>query len=376
MKTSKLFKAVGRKFNAGRAKIDRMEELIEMIKPKKLRPGDKVATVSLSWGAPGAIPHRYEAGKRQLQEAFGLTVVEMPHTLKDPNWLYRNPQARADDLMAAFSDPTIAGIVSTIGGDDSIRILPYLNLDIIRSNPKLFIGYSDTTVTHLACFKAGLITFYGPAIMTNFAENGGMFPYMVESVNKTVFHAKPVGTIAPNRSGWTEERLDWNNPANQTQRRKLTPSAGWRFLQGEGVRRGHLIGGCFDVLDWLRGTAFWPEAAAWQDAILFLETSELAPSPEVIQYGLRSYAALGILEKLSGILFGRPGGQIPPEKHEAYDKVLLQVVAEETGMHDLPIITGMDFGHTDPMFVLPYGIQAEINCDTQQFAIVENAVTE
>jgi len=79
---------------------------------------------------------------------------------------------------------------------------------------------------------------------------------------------------------------------------------------------------------------------------------------------------------LSGILFGRPGGQIPVEKHEEYDKALLQVVAEEAGMNDLPIIAGMDFGHTDPMFVLPYGIQAKIDCETQQFAIVENAVNE
>jgi len=347
-----------------------------MIKPQKLQPGDKVATVSLSWGGPGAIPHRYETGKKQLQEEFGLNVVEMPHTLKEPDWLHRNPQARADDLMTAFSDTTIAGIVSTIGGNDSIRLLPYLDLDVIRSNPKVFIGYSDTTITHLACFKAGLETFYGPSIMAGFAENMGMFPYMIESVRKTLFHAGTIGIIAPNTNGWTAEMLDWTNPANQTQRRKIRPSTGWRFLQGRGVQRGHLIGGCFEVLDWLRGTDFWPEADAWQDAILFIETSEEAPSPEVVKYGLRTYATLGILQKLSGILFGRPGGQISLEKHEEYDKSLLQVVAEETGMDDLPIIAGMDFGHTDPMFVLPYGIQAEIDCDAQQFAIIENAVTE
>ncbi|MBN2147949.1 MAG: LD-carboxypeptidase [Anaerolineales bacterium] len=347
-----------------------------MIKPQKLQPGDKIATVSLSWGGPGAIPHRYQAGKKQLQEQFGLTVVEMPHTLKEPGWLHRNPQARAEDLMTAFSDTTIAGIVSTIGGDDSIRLLPYLDLAVIRSNPKVFIGYSDTTIAHLACFKAGLVTFYGPAIMAGFAENAAMFPYMIESVRKTLFHSEPVGIIAPNTNGWTVEMLDWANPTNQTRPRKLRPSTGWRFLQGQGVHRGHLIGGCFEVLDWLRGTDFWPHPDAWQDAILFIETSEDAPSPEVVKYGLRTYAALGILHRLSGILFGRPGGQISLEKHPEYDQALLQVVAEETGMDNLPIIAGMDFGHTDPMFVLPYGIQAEINCETQQFAILENAVTE
>ncbi len=278
--------------------------------------------------------------------------------------------------MAAFSDATISGIVSTIGGTDSIRLLPFLDLDVIRSNPKVFMGFSDTTITHLACFKAGLVTFYGPAIMTGFAENGGLFPYMTEAVRRTLFHSAPIGPVAPNANGWTVERLDWADPANQTQRRKLRPSTGWRFLQGRGVRRGHLIGGCFEVLDWLRGTDFWPDADAWQDAILFLETSEDAPSPEAVKYGLRTYAALGILQRLSGILFGRPGGQLPLEKHAEYDKALLDVVAEETGMGDLPVIAGMDFGHTDPMFVLPYGIQAEIDCAAQQFSIVDNAVTE
>ncbi len=133
------------------------------------------------------------------------------------------------------------------------------------------------------------------------------------------------------------------------------------------------------------------------------------PRQKAVKYGLRAFAALGILDKLSGILFGRPGGQIPIEKHAEYDKVLFQVVAEEEGLTDLPIITGMDFGHTDPhaeydkvllqviseeegltglpiitgmdfghtdpMFVLPYGIQAEIDCENQRFAILENAVT-
>lgn len=347
-----------------------------MIKPRRLQPGDRVAAVSLSWGGPGSVPHRYEAGKRQLQDEFGLDVVEMPHTLGSADWLHRNPQARADDLMAAFSDPTIKGIFSTIGGDDSIRLLPYLDLDLIQSNPKVFMGFSDTTVTHLACFKAGLTTFYGPSILAGFAENGGMFPYMVAAVRRTLFSTEPVGEIAPNTDGWTVENLDWADPANQARRRRLNPPTGWRFLQGRGVRRGHLIGGCFEVLDWLRGSAIWPEADTWQGAILFLETSEDAPTPDMVKYGLRTYAAMGILQRLAGLLFARPGGQVPPGKFEEYDRVLLQVIAEEEGLTELPIIAGMDFGHTEPVFVLPYGVQAEIDCDQHRFEILENAVID
>jgi muramoyltetrapeptide carboxypeptidase LdcA involved in peptidoglycan recycling len=130
------------------------------------------------------------------------------------------------------------------------------------------------------------------------------------------------------------------------------------------------------VLDWLRGTDVWPDAEAWQDAILFLETSEEAPSPTRVLRVLRAFAAMGILRRLSGIVFGRPGGQIPLEQFGEYDEVLLQVVAREEGLAELPIVTRMDFGHTDPMFLLPYGVEAEIDCDRRQFAITEAAVVD
>ena len=347
-----------------------------MLKPRKLQPGDRVATVSLSWGGAGTYPHRYEAGKRQLQDEFGLQVVEMPHTLCGADWLSRNPRARAEDLMLAFSDDSIKAVISTIGGDDSIRILPYLDLEVLRSNPKIFLGYSDSTITHLACLKAGITSFYGPSIMAGFAENSGLFPYMVDSVRRIIFSSAPIGEILPNASGWTVERLDWANPAHQSHKRKLNPTRGWNFLQGCEVHRGHLIGGCIEVLDWLRGTNFWPETSMWRGAILFIETSEDKPTPDDVIYYLRTYAALGILNSLAGILFGRPGGGVPVEQFEEYDQAIHQVVDEEEGLGDLPVITQMDFGHTDPMFVLPYGIQAEIDCERQKFSILESAVTD
>ena len=347
-----------------------------MIRPKKLQPGDTVAAISRSWGGPGTFPHRYEAGKRQLQNEFGLKVVETVHALRDAAWLHNNPKARAEDLMHAFADPAIKAIISTIGGDDSIRTLPYLDLDVIRSNPKIFMGYSDTTITHIACCNAGLVSFYGPAIMTGFAENGRMFPFMVDAVRASLFSSTPIGEVKPNTDGWTVERLDWGNPENQSTKRSLTPSTGWKFLQGKGVSQGHLIGGCLEVLDFLRGTDFWPEPDSWKGAILFLATSEEAPPPTVLKYSLRTYAAMGILKQLSGILFGRPGGEISPDRFNECDEVLHQVVTEEEELAELPIITHMDLGHTDPMFVLPYGIRAEINCQAQTFSILENAVLD
>lgn len=345
-----------------------------MIKPAKLNPGDKVATVTSSWGGPATVPDRYAAGKRQLEAEFGVQVVEMAHTLKPADWVYANPQARAEDLMAAFADPTIKGIISTIGGDDSIRMLPYIDLEIIRANPKVYVGYSDSTITHMLCHKAGLVSFYGPAILSGFAESGGMFPYMVNAVRQTLFSAEPPGHIPPNKDGWTVEKTAWEDPEYQNKRRTLTPSSGWRWLQGNGVRRGRLIGGCIEVLDWLRGTTLWPDAHHWDGAILFLEASEDMPSPDLVKYYLRTFAALGILPKLSAILYARPGGQMDPAQFVEYDRVLQQVVAQEEGLTDLPIVTHMDFGHTDPMMVLPLGVMAEVDCEQQRFSILESGV--
>ena len=345
-----------------------------MIKPKRLRPSNRVAAVSLSWGGPGAFPHRYAAGKRQFEEEFRVTVVETEHALRDPEWLEKNPKARAEDLMAAFADPSIDGIISTIGGDDSIRLLPYLDLELMRSNPKVFMGYSDTTVTHCVCFRAGLVSFYGPSFMAGFAESGGMFPYLVDSVSRSLFQTDPIGVLPPNETGWTVEHLDWSDPANQSIKRKLNPCTGWVFHQQAGVVEGRLFGGCVEVLDWVRGTPCFPTADELEGAMLFLETSEEAPPPSQLARFMRSLAAMDLLHRLAGILLGRPGGEVSPAALPSYADTLCHTVREEYGLHELPIVSNLDFGHTDPMLVLPLGVRLRIDSARRQLSISEPAV--
>ena len=112
-----------------------------MIKPKKLKKGDKIAIVSLSWGGLGddALIHKYYIAKERLENDFGLEVMCMPHALKGSEFIAQNPQLRAQDLMDAFKDSSVSAIFCAIGGDDTIRTLPYINLDIIRNNPKIFM---------------------------------------------------------------------------------------------------------------------------------------------------------------------------------------------------------------------------------------------
>jgi muramoyltetrapeptide carboxypeptidase LdcA involved in peptidoglycan recycling len=344
-----------------------------LIKPKVLQKGDKVATISLSWGGAGELRHRYDQGKRQLQETFELEVVETVNALKSADYIYKNPKARADDLMEAFSDPSIKAIISIIGGEDSIRTLPFIDLSVITKNPKIFLGFSDSTITHWACYKAGLTSFYGTSILIGFAENAGMHQYQIDDINRTLFSTKPVGRILPNTTGWTSERLEWADIELQQVKRKLGKSIGWNFLQGRGIVQGKLLGGCMEVLEFLKGTDFWVNIGEWDGAILFIETSEVMPNPQYFRWWLRNYAAQGILHKISGIIMGRPYDNAYSDQ---YNKILTTVIGEEEGLPNLPIITEMDFGHTCPTFTIPLGITAEIDCDQQTFSVIENGVID
>ncbi len=344
-----------------------------MIKPKMLKEGDIVATISSSWGGPSVFPERYQVGKKQLEDLFSVKVIESKYALKPADWLYRNPEARAEDLMSCFADDQINGIVSTIGGDESVRILPYIDIDVIKSNPKVFMGYSDTTISHLICYKSGFTSFYGPSIMSGFAENGGIPKYLENSVRKSCFSSKPIGLIEPS-TGWTVEKLDWGNQKNQNIKRKLSEPTGPEVIQGNGKISGHLLGGCVEVLEMVKGTDFFPNISEWSGAIMFLETSEETPDLDSFIRWIRNYGSIGIFNVINGIILGRPGGDIPINEIDKYDKALKMVISEELGLTELPIIVQMDFGHTDPMFTIPYGIKAEIDCDNNKFSILESGV--
>lgn len=343
-------------------------------KPKALQAGDRVAIVSTSWGGPSAFPHRYEAGRRYLEEAFCVVPVEMPHALSDAEWLSRNPQARADDIHEAFADPSIKAVIASIGGDDAVRLIPHIDLSVIAENPKIFLGYSDPTALHFACLKAGLGSFYGPTIMSGFGENGGMHTYAEHSVRKALFATEPMGEIPVNEEGWTARQLPWSDPENQDRRRALTPSTGPRTLQGSGAVRGHLIGGCAEVLEMLKGTGWWPPLDYWNGAILFIETSEHAPSEAHVRWWFRNYAAQGILSRLAGIVLGRPGGELDEKGRSEQEAAVVQVLGE-AGLQHLPVLAELDFGHTDPIATLPYGVMAEIDCARSRLRILEPGVT-
>ena len=336
--------------------------------PPRWTAGSRIAAVSLSWGGPGRFPDRYHAGVQQLQDEFGVEVVEMPSSMASAQSLDADPSLRVADLHAAFSDPNIDGVVSTIGGDDSIRLLPLIDLDLLREHPKAFLGYSDSTITHMALRRAGVVSYYGPAVMAGFAENGGLHEYLVRGVRSMLFEPSPTTPWPPNTDGWTVEHLDWSDPDLQEQPRSLNPTKGWRWHGGT-TAVGPSVAACMEILDFLRGTEWMPDL---EGAVLLLETSEEAPPPEALLRFLRTLHLTGDLERLAGIVLGRPGGSdLGDDQRQAYDKAVLRAVRVEAGLDDLPVVTNVDFGHTDPMWTIPQGVDIQLNVDDQTITFVE-----
>lgn len=343
-----------------------------MLKPQRLRPGDKVAIVSLSTGLLGEpqFIHKYYLAKERLERDCGLRVVAMPNALKGIDYLYCHPEARAQDLMDAFRDPEIKAVFNASGGDDTVRLLPYIDFDVLRNNPKIFTGFSDTTTNHFMMHKAGLASYYGGAVMNNWAEYVSINEYTAEAIDKILFHPQDTWTIPASgfcsyetdKVWWGEEHMDEAIPR--------FPNPGYEILQGHGKASGPLLGGCIDVFEMLFGTSLWPSPEEWRGKLLLLETSEDDIGPDWLTWFLRGLQAQGVLHAVNGIVVGKPAfaGKLEP-----YKEVLRKVVGFEAGLPNLPILYNVNVGHAYPIGLFPLGLEYEIDCDNKTLTLLEPA---
>ena len=197
-----------------------------MIKPRRLQPGDTVGLISPSWGGAGMFPHRVERGVVHLQ-SLGFKVRIGHHALNQLGHVSDTPQNRADDIHSMFRDSEVKAMVAMIGGDHSCHLLPLLDFDLIKKNPKIFMGYSDITVLNVAIWKeTGLVTFNGPALLTDFAEYPRMFVYTERYMLSALCEDRPIGALQPS-TWWTEEILDWGQKRIRSGRvPNIAPQAG------------------------------------------------------------------------------------------------------------------------------------------------------
>ncbi len=344
---------------------------MEFVKPRRLQEGDTVAVVSPSGAAPHRFPRVYERGLRTLRETFGLRIREFPTARADAATLAGNPRMRAEDVNRAFADDAVQAIVASIGGDDSLRILPYLDVETIRRHPKVLLGYSDTTTLLTWANEQGLVTFHGPSVMAGFSQLDALPTSAADHIRGILFRPQPSLDYRP-FGVYSDGYPDWSVPKNLGRVRPPKQDAGWHWLQGDASVRGRLFGGNIEVLEWLTGTRFWPEEDFWDGAILFLETSEEVPPPLAVKRWLRHYGLQGVLDRVAALLFGRARGYSDDQKREL-DAALISTVAE-CGRPDLPIVSNLDFGHTDPQLILPLGVRAEVDPSRRAFRLLEPAV--
>ncbi|WP_069164081.1 S66 family peptidase [Nocardia altamirensis] len=331
--------------------------------PPKLKPGDRVAVVSPSSGLPQIFPLPYELGVRRLREDFGLEPVEYPTTRR----MGSTPAERAADLHAAFVDPSIAAVIASIGGDDQLTVLPHLDPELLSANPKPFFGYSDNT--NLLAYLAGLgiVGYHGGTVMVQFGRPGAMHPLTVDSLRAALFTSGEYELRAADSSSDVDR--DWADPATFTSTPVMQPCGPWIWHNAGRVITGPSWGGNLEILSWLlmADRAIQP-VAAYAGGVLMLETSEELPSHTEVYRILRNMGERGLLSQFAAVLVAKPKtwsldrpttsleqSAYRENQRTAILKALAEYAPEATAVFNL------DFGHTDPQLVMPYGGRIRID---------------
>lgn len=333
--------------------------------PKKLKKGDTIALISISGGRAGDedMLKRYETGKNRLEEIWGVKVVTTPHALAGSQFLYEHPEARAKDLMWTLQNEEINGIICMMGGDDSYRVFPYIDLDVIADNPKVFMGYSDI-VSWMAVFaKAGVRAYYGPNLLTPIAQPVSLDEYTKNAMTKCLFSSEIIGEIAP----CTEyTNIEWRDIGEKEI--LWTPNAGYRVVQGNGIVKGRIFGGCAGPLRQIMGTDFFPAPDFFRDCIILLETGSPYGSTLAGLHELRALDAAGVFKNAAGIVIN--------QLNEEEERILTKFLTFEARRADIPVLSNVDFAHRTPMTVIPMGAMVEIDCHAAKLKILESGVTQ
>lgn len=329
-----------------------------------------MAVISPSNGLPGIFPHPYELGLKRLEDVFGLKPKEYPTTrimgapLKD----------RARDIIEAFADPENKAVFTSIGGEDQIQLIKYLDPQVFLDNPKPFFGYSDNTHLHNFLWGLGIPSYYGCAVMTNLGMNVEMFPMTIESLNKALFTGGDY-TVEPS-SEYNDIGLDWSKKANLEKRRVMEPNEGL-FWDGSGLVEGRLWGGCVEALLFQSTVGkYLPADEDLDGVILFLETAEDIPEAWLPSYLIRGFGERGWFDRIKAVLVGRPKAwefdkPNDADKKAQYRKEQRDEILRSVRQYNktIPVVQNLDFGHTDPQIILPNGGMVRVDTDEKSIVL-------
>lgn len=312
--------------------------------PRKLRQGDMVRVI-----APSSALRAIGAVARKIIDArfaaVGLTCTFGAHIDECDDFESASVQSRVDDLHAAFADDQVAGIITVIGGYNANQMLPYLDWQLIRDNPKILCGYSDITALQAAMLaQADLVTYSGPH-WSGFGMRDH-FEMTQQGFLDCLFGAAPFDLRVSDR--WSDD--EWFLDQNV---REWVPNEGWWVLR-QGAAAGRIVGGNLCTLNLLQGTPYLPRLA---DSVLVIE-DDFESRPHTFDRDLASLLQQPDAGTVRGLVIGRF-----QKRSNMSRELLRQIVETKRELDDLPIIANVDIGHTNPLLTFPIGGSIDLVAD-------------
>lgn len=324
----------------------------------KLKKSDYIGIFSPSSPITYSCPKRFERAKRYLQDK-GFKIVEGNLTGKYDFYRAGSIKERAEELNNLIRDPKVKCIISTIGGMNSNSLLPYIDYEAFKKNPKIIIGYSDVTAILLAIYEqTGISTYYGPALVASFGELSPFVDSTYRYFKEITMDEIKIPYVFEIPQYWTDEYVNWETQDRGKEERENR----WITIY-EGVARGRVIGGNLNTMQGIWGSKYMPEIK--DGDILFIEDS--LKDAATIERSFSFLKVNGVFDRISGIILG---------KHELFDdlktgKKPYEILLEVLGNKKLPFIADFDCCHTHPMMTLPIGCEIELDATNKKVSIIE-----
>ena len=316
----------------------------KIVKPRRLAAGDSVGLVAPASATFNSVD--LEIARESLQ-ALGLTVKVGRHLLGRHGYLAGSDKDRAADINAFFADGSVRAVLPIRGGWGSSRVLPYLDFDVIRKNPKVVLGFSDITALLLSIHaRTGLVTFHGANGL------GRWDTWSVDYMKRVLF---------------TGEAVRMENPRELSDRNALTQTENRVQTIVPGTARGRLLGGNLTVLTAILGSPYLPD---WSGAILFLE--DVGEDLYRVDRMFTQLKLAGVLEKIRGFVFGTCAECGPGEGFGSL--TMEEILADHIKPLGVPAWFGAMIGHQMPQWTVPLGVDATIDATLGTITLNEPAV--
>jgi muramoyltetrapeptide carboxypeptidase len=323
--------------------------------PQKLKKGDEIRVIAPSFNISRMSKEIIDLATAKL-ESFGFSVSISKHAAENDVFGSSSIESRVSDLDSAFIDKNVKCILTAIGGYNCGEILKLINYQYIKDNPKIFLGYSDITALLDGIYaKTGMVTYHGPFFSTFGMVKG--LDYTLDYFKKCVMESKSY--VIEASTEWSDDK--WY--ADQ-QNRKFTKNIG-PFVINEGSAKGKILGGNLCTMNLLQGTEFMPNL---RNSVLFLEDDK-GTNTNLFSRNLEGLIHLPKFEMVKAIVVGRF-----QESSGITTDILKKIIATKKDLKQIPVIGGIDFGHTNPITTFPIGgnVSIEVGSDSVKIKVLKH----